>query len=85
MSATIPWRYSLLDLPLDAQVVWIRRDAWSDRPHLATFAAVPPAFSISIDSPGGLHITDLTVPAYAILCWRSQSLADQDAWTTSAP
>ena len=85
MSATLAWHYSLLALPLNGQVVWIRRDAWADRPRLATFVAAPASFTMEILAPGGLHITDLTVPASQVICWKFTSLADQDEWIAAAP
>ena len=54
MFAPVPWRYALNELPLDGQLVWVRRDAWSDRPAVMTWHTATTTFTLDLYSPGGL-------------------------------
>ncbi len=80
MSYTLHWRYALQYLPLEGQTVWFRRDAWSDRAALATFDTTGPGFTIAILTNNGLPLATEYVSPNEVLCWKHQTLADQEAW-----
>ncbi len=80
MATTIPWRYTTDALPLDGQTVWIRRDAWLDHPGLFTFQSGTATFVKDIYTPLNNLIATVSFPAAFVLCWRFQTLTDQQAW-----
>ena len=85
MFAPVPWRYTLKELPLDGQLVWVRRDAWSDRPAVMTWHTATTTFTLDLYSPGGLGPTTLTLPLSTVLCWKFQNSDDQQEWLDATP
>ncbi len=80
MSYALHWHYCLNELPLDGQTVWVRRDAWSDRAALATFNSTGPGFTCTVLTHLGAPLANICLDPARVLCWKHQSLADQDAW-----
>lgn len=85
MFTSIPWRYALKETPLDGQLVWVRRDAWSDRPAVMTWHTATATFTASHTSPGGIGPVTISVPIAHVLAWRFQNADDQDLYLTSTP